>query len=487
MDTTSTIDVQEVAFTLLATMCRSKPKRLEATIQKEEISIPEDFFGGQARYQTKEEVFQDAAELLIRAFDSLDLYALRKKKKRSGGFRVLSVPPDDLKKVQRKLLRWLSRLQKRTLYYCSGTYAGEQAYTLLSHKNIKEHFIDQFLHGSLQERSVSTAVKKHAVANDNFIVEFDFADAFPSVKREVIFSVLHDIFLEECKSYFYSYKDKKYRILGRRHKLNPVQNNPWKTTYVQKGFNDAYARFPLFSNKECPFFRRLVRTEAKAHERFEDTRMPEIAYALADLVAQIATHKGELPQGAPMSGFLLAVVLSEKKITHIFSGDVSVYVDNIFVSTKKKPTEEMIRTAEERIQQTGIFVLNKKKTKVYDLRNQSAPLLGMKLVKRPARPDEMEQLRRFNYEYSPRGFQKRDKTGRSWEVKHLSLAKDKQKQYRALIHKCIIGDPEPDFLAKVHGYIGHLVSIYGWPAPNMPSCLSKLVHAFREKYKIYKH
>lgn len=481
MDTTS-INVQEVAFTLLANICKTKPAWLPGKSDAEMLKEPltPDFFDKIARFETKEEVLQRSMDLLTRAFDSLDSYIVHKKKKRSGGYRIISEPLQDLKEVQRKILRRLYRLKKRTDHYEENLSDWKK----LFYKGIKKHFIDHRVHGCLQKKSVSTTVKGHTNTNAYFVTEFDFKDAFPSVKKDTVSSVLYSVLLTEFQSYFYTYKERPTKYRGRSDEY--IQRKRGRTR--GHGFNDAYGRFPLFTNRECPEFRKLVREQGKAYADFADTALPEIARVLADLISELAMFKDELPQGAPMSGFLIALVVSEKKILSNFPGRASIYVDNIIVSTMKKPDQRMIEQTESLIQNTGIFILNKEKTKVYDLRNQSAPLLGMKLVKRFASEKEKGEMKNdIRWGYAPRGFCKRNKQGRRWEIKHLSLSQEKQKQYRAMIHKCIVGDPEPDFLNRVNGYIGHLVSIYGWPATHMPSCVSKLVHAYREKYRIYKH
>lgn len=475
---TTSINVQEVAFTLLANICKSKPQWLEAKTDEEKIR--RDFFGGRARFETKEEVLERSTNLLIQAFDSLDLYTVHKKKKRSGGWRIISQPAPDLKEVQRKILRRLYRLKKRTDYYEENPSDWEKVF----YKGVKKHFIDPRVHGCLQKKSVSTAVKEHTNTNAYFVTEFDFKNAFPSVKKDILSSVLYEILITEFEAYFHTFKER------------PIKDKEVSREYIgrkrrgfrkPRKFNDAYIRFPLFTNKECPEFRKIVREQSKIYEDFTHTALPEIAQVLADLISDLATFEGELPQGAPMSGFLIALVVSEKKVLSNFAGQASIYVDNIIVSTMKKPDQKMIERTESLIQDTGIFILNKEKTKVYDLRNQSAPLLGMKLVQRFASEKETERMKySVRWSNAPRGFNKRNKKRGKWEVKHLSLSQEKQKKYRAMIHKCIVGDPEPDFINRVNGYIGHLVSIFGWPATHMPSCVSKLVHAYREKYRIYK-
>ena len=471
----TTFDVQETAFMLLAQLCTQKVYKHKKYPTK--------------NTKTNEDRLQEAKELLIRAFDSTELYVEHLKKKKSGGYRKIHEPPPDLKEVQRYLLKWLSRIVKRTDYYRTG-YAGWQAWRGLSYTGVAEHFLKAYIHGSRQKRSVASAVQVHTQANDNYVVEFDFKDAFPSVKKDQVASVLEKIISTEFKSYFVTYKDKDARKSGVRYRdfsyLACVDGfTQIAHQYFQKGLNDAYARFPLFSNKECPELRKLVRQQANIYEKYEDTCFIELANVLADLLSQLAVYQDSIPQGAPMSGLLLNLVVSSLKyfrpqdFTYVSS--VSIYVDNIILTMLKKPTEEFLNSFENSIDRTEIFKANREKTKVFDLRNQTAPLLGMKLVLRPAKQNEIDHIRSGEW---PKGFERAQRTDRKWMIKHTTLSKNIQKKYRSMIHKAIVSDVDGKYLDKVHGCVGHIVSVYGWSTTNMPSCLSKVVHSFRDKYKL---
>ncbi len=422
-------------------------------------------------------------DIIVSAFDSLESYTEYKKKKRLGGFRTISVPPKELKTVQKKLLGVLNKLEKRSCFYLTKhPFFSNQVF----YKPGLKSFIDPRLYGSIKGKSVTSAARVHTFSNSNFLIELDIKNAFPSVKRNTVFEVLKKIIICEFKTYFETYKADKFIYKkfarGSRRRNTRYNNRP--------RYNPLYIRFPLFSNRDCYAFRSFVRSQAHKYEFFEDTRLEDIASNLAHLMTDLVTKDGSLPQGSPTSGMILNLIISDKILPFLklgFNHCLSIYVDNILISSDKKPDQEMIDKIISQFEKDDLFKINTDKTCVYDLRNQSGHILGIKIVKRPARVDELAQMRWNNYKNAPPGLKKNDKHGltESWQKTHLTLCKKTQKLYRAKLHNCIVNEVDEDTLSKAHGYIGHLVSIYGWPYTHMPSCLSKVVDLFRKKYKIY--
>ncbi len=417
-------DSQEVAFGLLAGVCQADLKKIH------------------------------------QAFDEVDNYTVYQKLKRNGGYRTISVPPDGLKEVQQKLLTWLYRLHKRRSYY-----ANEKNRFLLCYKKVLAHELDARIHGSMPKKSIASACRYHSVTNANFVLEIDLKDAYPSVTTEVLYSTLHNLFLADCKAVFVTYEERRHA--GRKFS------------------KDEYLKYPLFANKHCFEFRKLIRGWIREGKTLEETPIAEIMHHFTSWLCTLVTHDGRTPQGVPTSGFLLNLVLSETKLLRTIAKSedrnrkVSVYVDNFIITTMKKPDRHMIESINEMISLTGIFRNNPAKTKVYDLRNMSAPLLGMKLAKRKAGSDEMHWLD----ERTTRGLQRRKRLGGEWEITCLTLSKKRQKQYRAFLRRCVVGPVSDEQMARANGYIGHIVSVYGWPVLHMPATLRRVVQDFRTTFE----
>ena len=451
MERLSQKKIAEMAFELLVHLCKERTKEKDP--------------------KTKTRLFEETQNLVGVAFDSLESCVTRRKKKRSGGYRIITAPPAELKQVLRKLVLILYRLQKRGEYYDKNP----QDVRKVEYRDGCKNHIHPSLHGGLQNKSIATTARVHTQTDACFLIELDLKNAFPSVTRASVLEILNKIITTECKTYFYTYKGQR----GKNRKR------------LGGHFNPNYVRLPLFNNRDCKEFRIFIRKQALQYESFEDTQIGEVVATIAHQIANLVTHKGFLPQGFPTSNMILNLILSENILPFLkldFHYKLSIYVDNIFISTNTKPTSEMIEKISAVFERDGLFTINKQKTSVFDLRNQAGHILGMKLVRRTANQENLERMRSYNYttRAAVHGFKKRDTENKPWKVTHLSLSQKTQKTYRALLHRTMNETVDEETLAKANGYIGHLVSIYGWPACLMPSCLRQVVDTFRKKYNLYK-
>ena len=479
-----------------------------------------------------------------RAFDEVDSYQIYKKRKSSGGFRVIAEPPETLKFVQKRLLIWLNRLSKRFDFYNNDQrHNNDWSYDQLVYKPVLEHVINKQLHAQ-RNKSISTtaaALKVHS----NFLIEIDLKNAFPSVGAEFLQTILYPIFLDECHSYYYpphqklfrqklmviskimkdkigppptinyqffryrDYEGEEFRALVERlsewnlkaeklltklgfRKIHQYKDNSWivkdplgESWRVPTLNKDSYPHYPLFSTRTCREFRNLIR-EASGQERLlEASQIPEIIDYFTKYLVRLTTFHNSLPQGAPTSGFLLNLVISEMKLPEKIMANfgskgnskLAVYVDNFFITSIKKPDEKLLSNLEQTIAQTGVFQLNSKKTKVYDLRCNSGSVLGMKLIQRPATEKELMVIDKLK----PRGYAKAKKSSRKWLITTTTLSQKKQKQYRAFLHHVITQSVSTREISRAEGYHGHIVSVYGRDLENLPATLRGLVGAFRMK------
>lgn len=272
-------------------------------------------------------------------------------------------------------------------------------------------------------------------------------------------------------------------------------------------------RQPLFPVKRNCDLHALIWEKAKKAETIENSILPEIIDQLARDLARLVTYHGILPQGAPTSGFLLNLVISEiglvddiasilnattftkalsrrksyyNKEASLYSRNhklaIAVYVDDIAIATMKRPSKTLLLNLEKAFSKGGIFRVNRKKTKVYDLRNFSAPILGMKLTRRLPTPREETNLKKCHPNDLPRGYSKASAKKRPFYLLSATLSQAKQKQYRAFFHRLAVSGGSDEDWKKAEGCFGHIISVYGG-LDKLPSCLKSAVREFRKERK----
>ena len=482
---------------------------------------------------TQDAEFKKAQSLIDAAFEDIDQYKTHRRKKKSGGYRVINEPPDAVKKVQQKLLKnFFYRLLKRTEYYhpsekyfsSKGLQQRKMKLSQVFYGNPLQYAIEKEIHGGIIKRSVKTALETHAVRSSKkshyrFLLKTDLKNAYPSVSAQTLERMLYEMLLDDCKRSFVTYQRSQFM----KHRFELVSEiktlvgekptnteallewsekvNQW---LIQKGFYEAilpdeldallvkedevkieyeygyggqrwpkkifhknpdfpkYSFFPAFRYRE---FREFVRSEARKTQTFECSEIPVVLKYFTSWICRICCYEGVLPQGAPTSSFLLSFVLSctgvVKKILSIKGiSNVSIYVDDIVITSMKRFNKETLQEVKDVIENTGIFTLNPKKTSLYDLKRGAATVLGAKIVYRPLTQREVSNAQQFP-EVMPRYIVEAVKEGRNWFSTTVTLSKKKQKQYRAFLHRVITGKGNENDFRKAQGYVGHLVSIYG--------------------------
>jgi hypothetical protein len=260
--------------------------------------------------------------------------------------------------------------------------------------------------------------------------------------------------------------------------------------YRRPSSKNLYPPVPLFSSLKFPKLRKMIRDLVSKGESLEGSQVDDVIKCFTEYIVRLSTFNNRLPKGAPSSGFLLNLVINEtgilKEITKS-NETCSVWVDDIIITTLKKPDsnriEEIIRT----IEGSNIFKHNPKKIRVYDLRNKSGTVLGMKLNHRVQTEKEKEWFEEREAHLIPRGYRRARRLNREWTVNKLILSKKKQKQYRAFLYMVMTKPHTTEEKDKAMGYLGHILSVYGWGYRwTLPSSLSKIVLEFRKKFLLGK-
>ena len=257
--------------------------------------------------------------------------------------------------------------------------------------------------------------------------------------------------------------------------------------YRRPSSKNLYPPVPLFPSLRFREFRKLIQNLVLKGEALEGSRVDEVIKCFTEYIVRLTTFNNRLPKGSPSSGFLLNLVINEtgilKEITQA-NETCSVWVDDIIITTLKKPNSNRIEELIKSIEDSNIFKHNSKKIRVYDLRNKSGSILGMKLNHRIQTENEKEWFEEKEAHLIPRGYRRARRLNREWTVNKLILSKKKQKQYRAFLYKVITKPHTSKEKDKAMGYLGHIFSVYGWYYWNLPSSLSKIVKEFRNEFKL---
>lgn len=440
-------------------------------------------------------------EELSNAFGSINSYKPIVISKRNGKKRQLFVPPNELLFVQHKLLR-------------------NFLYKFIRKSNTSNPLIDPKLMGFIPGKSHVQHSIEHTKLHSNFVLKLDLKDAFSSVKEKDIHDFLESNLLYEISLYKRAYYERikffevkkagiivgtkigqppsdkekllEWRKEGKAILIELLPNYPkdelsaWDAVVSSREFKwqKYYPSFPLFSNKEFPEFRKLVREE-------DDDKYPnlssKIIKELVKKMVSLMTYEGALPQGAPTSGFLFNLIfsrcrvldrikelLSHKNISFTFS----VYADDLVIGFTKKPSKGLVKSITRLIKNSNIFIVNSEKTKLFDRASIAPAITGFRLIRRLAKQGEIEEdIKAF-----VAGAKKRKEKGGEWIVDRISLPKNVQKKIRGLIHYATMNEVADEIHSKINGYLGYVCQAYGNSFKNIPNQLSIPIQRYAQKY-----
>lgn len=429
--------------------------------------------------------------------------------KRSGGRRLIVSPHATEKFIQTRLLhRFFTRLLKRHNYYwCPGdtklgpTRVRDERQSVCHQQSVRPLF-SHYLHGGRLRRNVKTALLPHTHFETPYVMRFDLADAFGSVRTEHVKGILHRILLDEVEAAYVAYQERlklvsvlrdngeSAREAWKKIKAMVPEQPPYEIGHgfdfekfdewcrsveiaimelgVSAAFENypwfdiatnaprlsrrlwkkpilGYPKHPLFPANQCLEFRKLIRQAATSGILVPETEIPQILNVFLEHVLEFVTHQGVLPQGFPTSGILLNLVISDCRLMETLRRcdpairDVSIYVDDIVVTYNRRPDEFAKRNIQDTIARSGIFSPNTSKTAWYDLRSGRAAMLGLALNRRIARAGEPGLLKQLYGDFSvTRGLERAERQGRNWKQTFLTLPKATQKRYRGFLHSLTI-------------------------------------------------
>jgi len=356
------------------------------------------------------------ADLIIKALEQCDQYRLRTIPKKSGGLRKLYVPPANLKQLQKMILK---------RFFC--------------------HFNDKIslsAHGFISKRSILTNANSHRDKKWKYVIRLDLKNAFPSVKSETIKEIFKGYLLPEINDYAEQYRERK--------------------RYPKKWYRKIYHKHPIFPTRRVRWFRRLIIN----HPSSEQPK--DIILRFIDLLAKLTTYQNKLPQGAPTSPFLLNLVISHLGIPETISKELdglgfehvlTIYADDLVISTKKEMPLGIIDGIMTVIESSGVFRVNREKTIHFD-RKQIDPLItGLRIVKN----------------FNTKGKRLTDK---------VTVPKQKILAIRSLIHKATVS-PNEERDKCVAGHIAFLKGIYCEPGYYGRLALNSLPSAIIKPYRKY--
>lgn len=366
-------------------------------------------------------------------------------KKRSGGYRTINEPHEDLKKIQTRLLKhWLYRI-----YY--------------------QKYLDNRIYSFLPERSTIQSIQAHADnINSNYVTRFDLKDAFPSISADLIGRALRWA-IEKEFPFMRNWQERK------------EENRYGKGKY---GWKRNYSRNPLFPNSKVRWFRSLFRKEGTQY------LVDDMIDRFIKMVLGFTTYQGCLPQGAPTSPFLLNLVVSYLQLPGLitawlkangYPNFVTVYCDDFIISTFREPSPKILAGIINVIETTGLKV-NIKKTQVFNRHQISPSVLGLKLIKKNISGDEVEKL---NKQPTIKGALRRYRKGGVWRLNKVAVSKEYIRQTRAMMHNLSLNPLDEKLCNTVKGRLNYLKSVYGvW---NMPTQLQKPYLEMKKAGIIFKH
>jgi len=182
---------------------------------------------------------------------------------------------------------------------------------------------------------------------------------------------------------------------------------------------------------------------------------------LCQIILKLTTHEKTLPQGAPTSPFLFYIFLSKKmeyvhgaiwrQLKKIKASEckISIYVDNIVISTKnKRITPEAISGIIHSIESVGLPI-NRQKTRLYDCRQGAAIVTGLSI----------------------------DGKG------NIAIPKTKREIIRTMLNNSCYIPYNPKLDEKIDGTISYVRYIYGNEIPNR---IKKPYDKYREHRNLQK-
>lgn len=255
-------------------------------------------------------------------------------KNKKGKRRIIYIPSPRLKKIQRKILKFLKKIWSEW----HANYCGM-------------HHGSAFTHAFQHE-------------NSRYIFQFDIKDAFPSVNTELLRKLLLSKISQNLK--YYNEDVKRYKF--DKDRLEKV---------LKKEPRDAF-----FIEREEEWFQKSIKDVifSPFYPIFgsEKVRMSS-ARTLTDAIMAFATFNNILPQGTPTAPFLFYVYLVENHcIDKVWVPEhyASCYVDGFVISGNEPLPAETKKKILKSLEDIGLKA-NETKTRDQDCRCGAATITGL--------------------------------------------------------------------------------------------------------------
>lgn len=353
------------------------------------------------------------------------LYRLKRIQKKSGGVRIIYPPCDPLKTVQALMLRGL---------YFWPVHPRLQAYRPGS-----SIITNARLHLSLDGDTVK-----------EWILHLDLKDAFPSVKEYILRPIYEGIFGSKPLP----------------KKLSPMSTTGYYYRRYRRGRRNAMDQPDVFAAaREQSSFRKRFMTSLRDLSKGLDQEVVRTRFI--DLLVYLTFWKGELPQGAPTSPYLLNIALTETGIVDAVFAlcqerdcRFSIYCDDFVITSPFKPSRRFCRLLQQSLQR--LFRFNHEKTHWSCLDGGAHLVTGIKIASNPRESSWQRQTARLTLS----------------QVKIKSW-RGKIKRATAILQSGRHPNQEEDGVSimAVLGYIAHLKQVFE-DEEKFPSAIKKPTQEF---------
>lgn len=413
-----------------------------------------------------------------------------KKKNNGKGYRPIDEPSKDLARAQSLIYqKLLMKIYKRDDLYNEAIFGG------------------------VPFRSTRYNAMYHTTGSPKlFFYRFDFKSAFPSVKREHVFSFWKKLLLHEVDLYRKQYRyykevlaplrarSPKRKANGSRSRELDEHQKRWRKYYELrsvaretgdwsnyhrykdnmlaalknlkilkkykkegvKSWWDVYNKNPLISNRTSKWFRKLViDIDGKNNLLVQD-----IVDRAAKILSELTSMEGNkgMAQGATTSMMMLNLIVSKEevlpKIRKFFSDKyptvptkVSIYVDDITISTNKRLTLEDEKEIVRIVETIGIFKIAKEKTLRFDRVSHSPVVTGYRIVTKNLPSSHAEGL----LESKSKAVRKTAKNclekKRPWKVDTITVPKARLKKARGMIMRALQSSVDDPIHQRLRGYM----------------------------------
>lgn len=334
-----------------------------------------------------------------------NIFSYRKVKiPKKRGYRTIFIPDPELMLIQRKILRFLKKVRGSWHSNFYGLHCGSYVDHANNHKDHR------------------------------WILQFDLKDAFPTVNVKMLWQLIFEELVEKISDYKEAV-ERYHDELSDLEKLEreSIEKDGWiglGKEYVEQSKKDMIFSpfYPLFGE--------------------ENIVIADSARKLTDLIIDLTTFDGILPQGTPTAPFLFYTYLAESDVIlgmmrnipaswreqWQIKWEISCYVDGFVLSCNRPlPPEIREKILKVVIEESGLKV-NEDKTRYQDSRHGAIMITGLAV----------------------------DGTGK------VRLPKKVIRKWRGIIHTAVCEtdlEKRKELTKRIKGFVASLKPVYGVNLP----------------------